>query len=74
MHSADVELWLLLHGQKLNVSHLWHEGFILREAFTHPPTEAELVVSIDGHEDRRRVYLPDGLRPGQRQARYVSSP
>jgi hypothetical protein len=37
---------------------------VLRDPIPHPPAEAELSLSIDGHEDRWRVELIDGIVAG----------
>ena len=39
---------------------------------THPPAEAELSLSIDGHEERWRVELIDGIVPGGGDTRFRS--
>jgi len=69
-YSADVELWLILNGRQLALSHLWHDGFIARERIVHPPTEAEVVLTVDGREHRWPVFLPDGLSPEREETRY----
>ena len=33
----------------------------------HPPSDAEIALSIDGHENRWAVYLPNGIRVARRK-------
>lgn len=60
---------LLLNGWSLSISHLG-PGFIrVNDAPEHPPAEGEIILTIDGDEDRWRVRLPEGLRPGPHRIR-----
>lgn len=67
-HSAKVEIELDPNATDRvrmdPVAQGGQEFLITREVVQHLPAEAEVVLRIDGCEDRRRVFLPDGL--GQR--------
>jgi hypothetical protein len=45
---------------------------VLRNPIPHPPVEAELSLSIDGHEERWQVELIDGIVPGGGDTRFRS--
>lgn len=47
-----------------SVAKLGPDFVVLRDPIPHPPAEAELSLSIDGHEDRWRVELIDGIVAG----------
>jgi hypothetical protein len=42
---------------------------ILHEPIDHPPVEAEVAIWIDGHEDRWRVWLPEGINSAHRDVK-----
>jgi hypothetical protein len=52
---------LRLNGSVLKISHLGPDFLILADPVEHPPTQAEILMSIDGKEERWMVWLPDGL-------------
>jgi len=60
-HSADIRIQLIVDGLVLPVGQLGPEFLILREPTDHPPTEAEIFMSIDGSERRWKVFLPEGI-------------
>jgi hypothetical protein len=64
---------LFLEGQVLPIAHLGPDFLILEEPADHPPAEGEILMSIDGHERRWTVYLPDGLVAGKLQTRIARS-
>jgi hypothetical protein len=63
-HSADVRIALAVNGHVFSVAKLGPDFVVLRDPIPHPPAEAELSLSIDGHEDRWRVELIDGIVAG----------
>lgn len=67
VHSADVRIELYLNGSVFNVAQLGRDFLILRDPFDHPPADAEISMSIDGHEDRWAVRLAEGIQAGQRK-------
>jgi hypothetical protein len=69
-HSAHVEIDLILHldGQRMvvPVAQVGH-GFLVTSFPTEaPPTDAELVLRVDGREQRRVIRLPGGLHRDSR--------
>ncbi len=40
---------------------------VLKNPIDHSPVDAEITMSIDGHEDRWRVRLPDGIHSGRQK-------
>ncbi len=68
-HSADVRMHLRLNGHVLPIAQLGRDFLILKTPIDHPPADAEIDLTIDGVEDRWRVYLIDGLAVGARKSR-----
>jgi hypothetical protein len=60
-HSADVQIDLHINGQVLPISHLGPSWFILTDSIDHPPTHAEIELSIDDHIHRWPVFLSEGI-------------
>ena len=52
---------LLVAGTAISTSQMGPDFLLLRSPIDHPPTEAIIVMCIDGKEDRWNVRLPDGL-------------
>ena len=73
-HSADVRIALAVNGQVFSVAKLGPDFVVLRNPIPHPPAEAELSLSIDGHEERWWVELIDGIVPGGGDTRFRSCP
>jgi hypothetical protein len=61
-HSADVRIHLLVNGCVLPVAKLGPEYLELRSPADCAPCEADITLSIDGHETRWTVYLPSGIQ------------
>jgi hypothetical protein len=59
--SADVRMHLSINGHVLTIGQLGPDFIILRDPIDHPPTRAEITVSIDGQEQRWPIHLPDGI-------------
>jgi hypothetical protein len=70
-HSARVHMELHLDGAVLTVSHLGPDFLILAQPIDHPPTRAEITMSIDGKERRWTVQLPAGLSVASPRARIL---
>ncbi len=65
---------LRLHGSVFTISHLAPDYLILTEPVDHPPTQAEIVMSIDGNESRWTVRLPAGLSAAARRTSILPFP
>jgi hypothetical protein len=68
-HSADVRMELRINGHILPISQLGPDFLILTASADHPPTDAEILLSIDGHEDRWMVRLDHGIAFGRHETR-----
>jgi hypothetical protein len=62
-HSADVRMALLLNERVLPIAQLGPDFLFLVSPASHPPGLAEVLLSVDGHEERWTVRLPDGIQP-----------
>jgi hypothetical protein len=71
-HSADVRIDLAVNGHVFSVAKLGPDFLVVRNPVAHPPSEAEITLSIDGHEQRWRVELIDGILAGGGDTRFRS--
>jgi hypothetical protein len=71
-YSAQVEIYLVVGDQKLDVAQVGPGWFILQEPNALPPeTEAELVITVDGRETRRHVFIHDGALVDAKEVAYI---
>ena len=68
-HSADVRMEVRLNGHVLPIAQLGPDFLVLASPIDHSPSDAEISLSIDGHEARWPVCLLDGLSISQRRTR-----
>jgi hypothetical protein len=47
---------------RFRVAQVGPDFLIPAEPIQLPPSTVDLIVEIDGHEKRRSLYLPDGVR------------
>jgi hypothetical protein len=66
-YSARVHMILCVSGSTLAITHLGPDYLILAEPIDHPPARAEITMSVDGHESRWAVQLPNGLSAAKRR-------
>ncbi len=52
---------LSLDGRTLSVVQLGPDFLFLDAPINHPPTNGILFFAIDGHEQEREVWLPEGI-------------
>ena len=71
-HSSDVDLRLVIGDTVLELARVSPQACTLRKPAAFPAGEAELVIVIDGHEQRYAVYLPDGILPSSHQVKYIT--
>jgi hypothetical protein len=64
---------LHVNGHILPIGQLGPDFIILREAINHPPTDASIMLSIDGDESRWTVHLPNGIRASEPETRICGS-
>lgn len=60
-HSSTICGWLEANGQRLALAQVGPDYCVVRHGVSTPPTEAELVIEIDGNERRKRVFLEAGI-------------
>ena len=60
---------LHVNGQVLAIGQLGPDFLILRDAIDHPPSDASILLSIDGDESRWTVHLPDGISASKPETR-----
>ena len=73
-HSADVRMELRFNGHVLPIAQMGPDFLIIINPIDHPPTEAEITLSIDGDESRWLVRLEDGLSAARRRTHISRCP
>jgi len=68
-HSADVQMRLSVNGHTMSIGHLGPDYVILDTSIDHPPSDAEILLAVDGVESRWKVRLVDGLSASQIRSR-----
>jgi hypothetical protein len=69
-YSAKVRLTLIVSDLRLSLCQVCPSVVFLHKSCTPiPPTEAIIVISVDGKEKTRRVFLPHGIS-GERVSYY----
>lgn len=58
---------LCVNGDVLPIAQLGPDFLVLRGPANHPPCDAEIAMSIDGHESRWQVRLVDGIKAWRRK-------
>ena len=62
-YSADVDIYLLVKGERYDVAQIGHGKLVLRgEAQLAAQTEAILVIVVDGVEERQRIIICEDAR------------
>jgi hypothetical protein len=71
-YSADVEVYLLIAGERVDVAQIGHGKLILRTPREFPPgTRATLVFTVDGQEEREEVVLCEGAANVEEPVMYL---
>lgn len=52
---------LFVNGHVLKIAQLGPRFLMLDQPIEHPPADAEILMSVDGKEERWCVHLPDGI-------------
>ncbi len=68
-HSADVRMHLSVDGHTMSIGHLGPDYVVLDTPIDHPPSDAEISLSVDGSKSRWKVRLIDGLSASQARSR-----
>lgn len=70
-HSAQIDAYLLLGDKQLRISQIGGGTLMLHDhAIASPSTQATVVVSVDGLEQRMPVTLVNGIQPGSESVEY----
>ena len=71
-YSSRVALSLVVGDQELALSLVHPGSVIVRDACEPiPPSDAKLIVEIDGQPQVRDVYLPDGIPNAPQRVSYI---
>jgi hypothetical protein len=73
-YSADVRMHLAVNGSTYRIGQLGPDFLILDQPSEHPPSEAQIRLSIDGRVRYWTVNLPDGISASRRRTRIVDPP
>jgi hypothetical protein len=64
-------MYLETKSERLAIAQMGPDFIILRKPTEFQPGYGELVVQIDGDEQRRAIYLPDGAHSTDERIRLV---
>lgn len=64
-HSSIVEMRLEVGAVSYRLCEVGSNFVVVDEEVALGPSEAELLVAVDGREHRQRIFLPNGLRRGE---------
>ena len=67
-HSAEVHLWLITASGTYQLSQIGPHHVVMAKPQTLPPCDAEIVMQVDGAENRWLVRLVDGVSASNRKA------
>jgi hypothetical protein len=70
-HSAKVRLRLQVNGDDLEVAQVGDGLCVLRDPRPHPPGDAQLIITIDGHTETHPVFLCHGIAADSREVTFV---
>ena len=62
-HAANVRMALLVNERRLPIAQLGPDFLFLAAPANSPPGLAKVLLSVDGHEERWTVRLPEGIQP-----------
>ena len=66
-HSAQVEMRLIVNGASISITQMGADFLFVESASDHAPSEATIVLEVDGSERRWQVRLPDGISKGSKR-------
>jgi hypothetical protein len=67
MHSARVNMKLLISGSSIPVAQMGPDFLLVTETIDHPPANASIVMQADESERRWEVRLPNGISLGSKR-------
>jgi len=69
-HSAEIDIYLLIAGERFEVASCLGTCCSVRTPRNIAPCYAELVISIDGQEQRKLVHLRYGISQDRRDVEF----
>ncbi len=69
-YSSQVTILLLIAGVELEVAQVTNSVLFLREPFETDVESAELIIRVDGTENRNPIVVPQGIRRDSRLVSY----
>jgi hypothetical protein len=60
-HSAQVEMYLIIDGSSVSITHMGPDFLFIEGGCDHPPGPATILLQVDDTERRWQVILPDGI-------------
>jgi hypothetical protein len=69
-YSATVGIRLEVEGVVLDVAQVERDSLILREPYEAPPTNARVVITVDGREHVHPVFLHQGISKDSREVNF----
>ncbi len=71
-YSPNVALGLLIDGRRFELSHVGPEDVTVRDRCEPiPPTDAELVITVDDESETYKIYLPNGIPAAPQKVSYI---
>lgn len=71
-YSPNVSLGLLIEGRRLELSHVGPSNVTVRDSCEPiPPTDAELVITVDDESETYNIYLPHGIPAAPQKVAYL---
>lgn len=58
---------LSLNGHTFRIAQMGPNFLVLADTLDHPPTDAEIIMTVDGDTHRWIVRLPNGLHSGEKE-------
>jgi hypothetical protein len=71
-YSAEVRGWLVANGHRLALAQVGPDHCVLRQPASLPPSDADILVEIDGQVQQSRVFLEAGISPDSNIVRFVA--
>ena len=64
---------LILNGRSLPIAQMGPDFLLLESPIEYPPALADVLLRVDGHEERWAVRLPEGIRPAEKRVRVTKT-
>ncbi len=70
-YSSTIRGWLEANGLRLALAQVGPGYCVVRHSVATPPTDAELVIEIDGNERREPVFLEAGISESSTLVKFI---